>query len=116
MDVIGGGGGFKREAEKVRDEVEVYDYEKEGVRKHGKKKPSKKQIKIRDADEDLGSLFGDTIVGKLPKFANRITLKVMHCNFPSLDFEMVDIVCWFAISDIVSLIFCVWIFSNFPLT
>lgn len=92
--MVGGGGSFKKEAEELRDEVEVYNYEEEGVRKHGKKKQNKKQIKSRDDNEGTGSLFSDMIVGKLPKFANRITLKVMHwlkyCSCRLVVFEMVD--------------------------
>lgn len=34
--------------------------------------------KVNAAEDDLGSLFGDGISGKLPRYANRITLKVAH--------------------------------------
>ncbi|CAM8882388.1 unnamed protein product [Rhodiola kirilowii] len=69
-----GGGSSRKELEEVRDEIEA-EYDADENQKHSKKKHNKKQHKRQDADEDLGSLFGDTVVEKLPKFANRITLK-----------------------------------------
>uniref|UniRef100_A0A7N0TNV2 rRNA biogenesis protein RRP5 n=1 Tax=Kalanchoe fedtschenkoi TaxID=63787 RepID=A0A7N0TNV2_KALFE len=68
------GGGKSVATEEEIDEVEA-EYEADQIRKYTKKKHTKKQNKSQDEEDDMGSLFGDTIVGKLPRFANRITLK-----------------------------------------
>ncbi|KAL0428653.1 UNVERIFIED_CONTAM: rRNA biogenesis protein RRP5 [Sesamum latifolium] len=40
-----------------------------------RKKEKKAQNRNQSREDDLGSLFGDGIIGKLPRFANKITLK-----------------------------------------
>ncbi|KAK4432202.1 rRNA biogenesis protein RRP5 [Sesamum alatum] len=40
-----------------------------------KKKEKRAQNRNQSTEDDLGSLFGDGIIGKLPRFANKITLK-----------------------------------------
>ncbi|XP_058095269.1 rRNA biogenesis protein RRP5 [Magnolia sinica] len=59
------------EEDEVRAEVTA-EFEAE-ERAAKKKKRSGKTFALED---DLGSLFGDGITGKLPRFANRITFKV----------------------------------------
>ncbi|PHT82486.1 hypothetical protein T459_15501 [Capsicum annuum] len=56
----------------VEDNVPDFPREERLLKK--RKKHSKLQ-KTRSAEDDLGSLFGGGINGKLPRFANRITLK-----------------------------------------
>ncbi|KAK9086007.1 hypothetical protein Sjap_026418 [Stephania japonica] len=62
----------RKEEEEVRAEVDA-EYEVE------QRMPTKNKRKRKGgnftAEEDLGSLFGKGITGKLPRFANRITLK-----------------------------------------
>lgn len=41
-----------------------------------RKKESRVQNRNQSSGDDIGSLFGDGISGKLPRFANKITLKV----------------------------------------
>lgn len=41
-----------------------------------RKKEKRVQNRNHSTEDDLGSLFGDGITGKLPRFANKITLKV----------------------------------------
>lgn len=50
------------------------DAEFESEQRDSKKK--RKQRRSNNVEDDLGSLFGDGISGKLPKYANKITLKV----------------------------------------
>ncbi|KAL0316910.1 UNVERIFIED_CONTAM: rRNA biogenesis protein RRP5, partial [Sesamum radiatum] len=40
-----------------------------------RKKDKRAQNRNQSTEDDLGSLFGDGIIGKLPRFANKITLK-----------------------------------------
>lgn len=40
------------------------------------KKKRKNVKKMSQEEDDLGSLFGGGITGKLPRYANKITLKV----------------------------------------
>lgn len=49
-----------------------------------RKKEKRVQNSYHSVEEDLGSLFGDGVTGKLPRFANKITLKVCllsSCSF-----------------------------------
>ncbi|KAF3622978.1 putative disease resistance protein RGA3-like isoform X1 [Capsicum annuum] len=70
----GGGSCLSREElDEVRAEVDA-EFEAEERLLKKRKKHSKLQ-KTRSAEDDLGSLFGGGINGKLPRFANRITLK-----------------------------------------
>ncbi|VAH01605.1 unnamed protein product [Triticum turgidum subsp. durum] len=59
----------------ARTEAEV-EFEKEERR--GKKKRKANTSSGIDGDDDLGTLFGGATTGKLPRFANRITLKVLN--------------------------------------
>lgn len=70
-----GGGSLlsRREHDEVRAEV---DAEFEAEELSGKKKKKTRNLKkSHTTEDDLGSLFGDGINGKLPRFANRITWK-----------------------------------------
>lgn len=71
----GGGSSLTREElDEVRAEVDAeFDAEGRGLKKKMKKKRVQKQSP--SAEDDLGSLFGVGISGKLPRFANRITWK-----------------------------------------
>lgn len=72
----GGGSSLSRqERDQIRAEVDAeFEAEERGLKqkKNNRKKPQKESS---DFGDDLGSLFGDGITGKLPKYANRITLK-----------------------------------------
>lgn len=73
MDFVGGRSALsRREEDEIREEV---DAEFESEHRDSKKK-GKNRRPANVEDDDLGSLFGDGISGKLPKFANKITLKV----------------------------------------
>ncbi|XP_042480100.1 rRNA biogenesis protein RRP5 isoform X1 [Macadamia integrifolia] len=62
----------RQEEDEVRAEV---DAEFEAEERELKKTRKTKHKKSYATEEDLGSLFGAGITGKLPRFANRITLK-----------------------------------------
>lgn len=63
----------QRERDEIYAEVDAeFEAEERGL----KKKKRKMQKKSTEAVDDLGSLFGDSITGKLPRYANKITLKV----------------------------------------
>ncbi|XP_024021580.1 rRNA biogenesis protein RRP5 isoform X2 [Morus notabilis] len=70
----GGGSSLsRRERDEVRAEVDAeFEAEERGLRK--KKRKSLKN-RNQTEDDDLGSLFGGGITGKLPRYANKITLK-----------------------------------------
>ncbi|WOL03965.1 rRNA biogenesis protein RRP5 [Canna indica] len=69
----GGGSILSRQEEaEARAEAEA-EFESEQDKSRRKKKVTKRLLK--DAEDDMGSLFGEGITGKLPKYANRITLK-----------------------------------------
>ncbi|KAL5545605.1 hypothetical protein UlMin_005292 [Ulmus minor] len=71
----GGGSSLsRREREEIRAEV---DAEFDGVEGELKSKKKRKSIqkKSQAVEDDLGSLFGGGITGKLPRYANKITLK-----------------------------------------
>ena len=63
----------QQEHDEIRAEV---DAEFDAGERKMKKKNSKTTKKIHVMEDDMGSLFGGGITGKLPRFANRITLKV----------------------------------------
>lgn len=65
------------EMAEARTEADA-EFEKE-ERRGAKKRKSNISIGI-DADDDLGTLFGGATTGKLPRFANRITLKNISPN------------------------------------
>ncbi|KAL5741947.1 hypothetical protein ACOSP7_028679 [Xanthoceras sorbifolium] len=71
----GGGSSLsQRERNEIRAEVDAeFEGEESGLDKKNKKK--KTQKKSNASIDDLGSLFGDGITGKLPRYANKITLK-----------------------------------------
>ncbi|KAJ0705044.1 putative suppressor of forked, tetratricopeptide-like helical domain superfamily [Helianthus annuus] len=63
----------RAEVDKVRAEVDK-EFEKENIVLKKTKKDRKKNL-TRSTDDDLGSLFADGNSGKIPRFANKITLK-----------------------------------------
>lgn len=75
--LFAGGASFlsRREHDEIRTEVDA-EFEAEGRRMKKKNKNAKKIKKSYALEDDMGSLFGDGITGKLPRFANKITLKV----------------------------------------
>lgn len=68
----------KEEAE-ARAEAEA-EFEKEEREfrkgKDRRKKKNERKKPAKGADDEMGSLFGEGVTGRLPKFANRVTLKV----------------------------------------
>ncbi|XP_044501490.1 rRNA biogenesis protein RRP5 [Mangifera indica] len=69
-------GGGSTLSQRERDEIYAeVDAEFEAEERGLKKKKRKMQKKSTEAVDDLGSLFGDSITGKLPRYANKITLK-----------------------------------------
>ncbi|XP_048432623.1 rRNA biogenesis protein RRP5-like [Pyrus x bretschneideri] len=71
----GGGSSLNRqEQDEIRAEVDAEF--KAGERELKKRKKKWMQKKSVVTEDDLGSLFGDGIFGKLPKCANMITTKV----------------------------------------
>ncbi|KAF5188525.1 rRNA biogenesis protein RRP5 [Thalictrum thalictroides] len=70
----GGGSSLsRREEDEVRAEVDA-EFEQEQLRLNRKSQNQKRKKSFYEED-DLGSLFGEGITGKLPKFVNKITLK-----------------------------------------
>ncbi|KAL6599504.1 hypothetical protein ACP70R_045641 [Stipagrostis hirtigluma subsp. patula] len=67
------------EVAEARAEAEA-DFEREGRKGKGKRKRKGGDSSGFDADDDLGTLFGGATTGKLPRFANRITLKNISPN------------------------------------
>lgn len=53
-----------------------------------RKKEKRVQNQNNSTEDDLGLLFGDGITGKLPRFANKITVKVCSCSFYYLFFKL----------------------------
>lgn len=87
--LIGGGSVLSRHEEaEARAEAEAEFEIGEGNSRKGTGKAWKKKKKrgldglSADIDE-LGSLFGDGLSGRLPRFANRITLKVGFLVYPT---------------------------------
>lgn len=69
----GGGSSLSRHE---RDEIHAeVDAEFEAEQWDQKKKRKKMQKKTQAREDDLGSLFGEGITGKLPRYANKITFK-----------------------------------------
>lgn len=69
----------KNEMAEARAEAEE-DFEREGKKGMGKRKRKGGDSSGFSADDDLGTLFGGATTGKLPRFANRITLKNVSPN------------------------------------
>lgn len=82
VNFSGGGSSLShQEREEIYAEVDAeFEAEQRGLKK--RKKEGKRVT--RKADDDIGSLFGDGITGKLPRFANKITFKVRNCNWTPL--------------------------------
>lgn len=80
-DFKGGGSMLSRkEREEVRAEADAeFQGEERLLRKNKRQKGAHRRSQV--AEDELGSLFGDTFMGKLPKLANRITLKVFFLYF-----------------------------------
>ncbi|KAG6700889.1 hypothetical protein I3842_08G135300 [Carya illinoinensis] len=70
----GGGSSLSRqERNEIRAEVDAeFEAEERDQKKNRRKKMQKKN---QATEDDFGSLFGDGITGKLPRYANKITLK-----------------------------------------
>lgn len=72
----GGGSSLsKQELEDVRAEVDAEFDAEERVSKKKNKRAKRLEWRSQSAEDDMGSLFGDAFTGKLPRFANKITLK-----------------------------------------
>ncbi|XP_040372263.1 rRNA biogenesis protein RRP5 isoform X1 [Rosa chinensis] len=71
----GGGSSLNRkERDEIRAEVDAeFEAEEREMKKKGKKKRVPKDSLVNE--DEMGSLFGDGITGKLPRYANKITLK-----------------------------------------
>ncbi|KAG5252940.1 protein RRP [Salix suchowensis] len=66
----------QREREEIRAEVdEEFEGEERYLNKKNKKGKKFQNKSSQLSADDLGSLFGDGITGKLPRFANKITMK-----------------------------------------
>lgn len=78
--IAGGGSSLNRkERDEIRAEVDAeFEAEERELKKRKKKRMPKESLAMED---ELGSLFGDGITGKLPRYANKITLKVSCLNF-----------------------------------
>lgn len=69
----------RKERDEIRAEVDAeFEAEERELKKRKKKRMPKESLAKED---ELGSLFGDGITGKLPRYANKITLKVSCLNF-----------------------------------
>lgn len=76
FDIYIGGGSYltQQERDEIRAEVDAeFEAEDRGLKNKRRKKMQKKS---QTEDDDFSSLFGGGITGKLPRFANKITLKV----------------------------------------
>ncbi|KAL3625500.1 hypothetical protein CASFOL_030954 [Castilleja foliolosa] len=71
----GGGGSFGRDERNGARTVEDRDFERDQIVLKKGKKQKRVQNRDQSTEEDLGHLFGDGITGKLPRFANKITMK-----------------------------------------
>lgn len=71
----GGGRSFRKEEKDEIGSILDNDIETDHRSLEKRKKGKKVQNKNQSGEDDLGSLFGDGIKGKLPRFSNRITLK-----------------------------------------
>ncbi|CAN6203351.1 unnamed protein product [Urochloa humidicola] len=69
----------KDEVAEARAEAEE-DFEREGKKGKGKRKRKGGESSGFGVDDDLGTLFGGATTGKLPRFANRITVKNVSPN------------------------------------
>lgn len=73
---VGGGSLLSRqEHDEIRAEVDA-EFEAGEMKMKRKKKNAMNTKKSHIMEDDMGSLFGDGVTGKLPRFANKITLKV----------------------------------------
>ena len=78
----GGGSSLSRhERDEIRAEV---DAEFDAEQWDQKKKRKKTQKRTQAREDDLGSLFGEGITGKLPRYANKITFKVLKWKYTQL--------------------------------
>ncbi|ONM52181.1 Ribosomal protein S1-like1 [Zea mays] len=74
----------KDEMAEARAEAEQ-DFEREAKKGKGKRKRSGGESSGFGVDDDLGILFGGATTGKLPRFANRITVKVLTAQVKSIE-------------------------------
>ncbi|KAG8367979.1 hypothetical protein BUALT_Bualt16G0128900 [Buddleja alternifolia] len=71
----GGGSSLSREERNEVRSVVDEEFETDQIVLKKTKKEKRGQNRNQSTEDDLGSLFGDGIKGKLPRFANKITLK-----------------------------------------
>lgn len=76
--LTGGGNSLsRRERDIIRTEVDAeFEAEEQELKQNKRKNGKSVQKKSLALEDELGSLFGDGITGKLPRYANKITLKV----------------------------------------
>ncbi|XP_073149006.1 rRNA biogenesis protein RRP5-like isoform X2 [Henckelia pumila] len=71
----GGGRSFRKEEKDEIGSILDNEIEANRISLEKKKKGKKVQKRNHSGEDDLGSLFGDGLMGKLPRFSNKITLK-----------------------------------------
>ncbi|XP_073045795.1 rRNA biogenesis protein RRP5 [Primulina eburnea] len=71
----GGGRSFRNEEKDVVGAILDNEIEADHRLLEKRRKGKKVQKRNQSGEDDIGSLFGDGIMGKLPRFSNRITLK-----------------------------------------
>lgn len=86
INIKGGGSLLSRqEREEVRAEADAeFQGEERLLKKNKRQKGNQRRSQV--AEDELGSLFGDAFMGKLPKLANRITLKVFFFYYISIHY------------------------------
>jgi len=78
----------QREREEIRAQVdEEFEGEERRLNKKNKKGRKFQNKSSQLSGDDLGSLFGDVLTGKLPRFANKITMKVWTENLITVKVE-----------------------------
>lgn len=75
-DDLGGGRSFRKEEKDVVGAIWDNKIEADHRSMEKRRKGKKVQKRNQSGEDDKGSLFGDGIMGKFPRFSNRITLKV----------------------------------------
>lgn len=78
LSLFSGGGSSlsRKERDEIRAEVDAeFESEQQDQKKQRRRMMQKK---TRATEDDFGSLFGDSITGKLPRYANKITWKVLN--------------------------------------
>jgi rRNA biogenesis protein RRP5 len=78
-------------AEARAEAEEDFDREVKKGKGKGKRKRKVDESSGFGADDDLGTLFGGATTGKLPRFANRITVKVFPSETQLLCRNVIDL-------------------------